>query len=92
MAKMQRRDNFAGLHFFNPVTVMKLVELVRSEETSDATYESLYRFCQRIGKTPVKCKVSLLPRIETLRLFGDFFFQTSKLIDCVSGLTRLYCQ
>jgi len=55
-ANILRKDKFAGLHFFNPVTMMKLVELVRSEETSDQTYETLYRFCQNIGKTPVKCK------------------------------------
>jgi 3-hydroxyacyl-CoA dehydrogenase len=55
MAKMQRRDNFAGLHFFNPVPAMKLVELVRAAETSDTTFDSLRHFCQRIGKTPIKC-------------------------------------
>ncbi|KAI6186547.1 3-hydroxybutyryl-CoA dehydrogenase [Aphelenchoides besseyi] len=56
MAKIERREKFAGLHFFNPVPAMKLVELVRSEETSDETFNSLYRYCQRVGKTPVKCK------------------------------------
>ncbi|KAI6221783.1 3-hydroxybutyryl-CoA dehydrogenase [Aphelenchoides fujianensis] len=55
-AKMERRDRFAATHFFNPVTAMKLVELVRGEETSDTTFNLLYRFCQRVGKTPVKCK------------------------------------
>jgi 3-hydroxyacyl-CoA dehydrogenase len=57
MSKVQRRENVACLHFFNPVTAMKLVELIRGEETSDSTFDSLYHFCQRIGKTPVKCKV-----------------------------------
>jgi len=57
--KMQlKRENFAGLHFFNPVPAMKLVEVVRGEETSQLAYDSLFRFCQRLGKTPVKCKDS----------------------------------
>jgi 3-hydroxyacyl-CoA dehydrogenase len=52
------RTRFAGLHFFNPVPAMKLVEVVRGEDTSDAAYDALYRLCQRLGKTPVKCKDS----------------------------------
>lgn len=40
---------------------MKLVEVVRGNETSDAVYDALFRFCQRIGKSPVKCGVS--PRV-----------------------------
>jgi 3-hydroxyacyl-CoA dehydrogenase len=53
--KLQRRENFGGLHFFNPVPAMKLVEVVRGNDTSDVVCDALYRFCQRIGKTPVKC-------------------------------------
>lgn len=52
------RENFGGLHFFNPVPAMKLVEVIRASETSDSAYDSLMRFCQRVGKTPVKCKVN----------------------------------
>jgi 3-hydroxyacyl-CoA dehydrogenase len=54
----EKRQNFGGLHFFNPVPAMKLVEVVRGLETSDEAYDTLFRFCQRIGKTPVKCKDS----------------------------------
>ncbi|KAI1720944.1 3-hydroxyacyl-CoA dehydrogenase, NAD binding domain-containing protein [Ditylenchus destructor] len=54
----ERRKNFGGLHFFNPVPAMKLVEVVRGLETSDEAYDSLFRFCQRIGKQPVRCKDS----------------------------------
>lgn len=55
-SKLARRDNFAGLHFFNPVTAMKLVEVVRGDETSDSVYDVLVSFCQKLGKTPVRCK------------------------------------
>jgi len=57
-AKLLRKENFGGLHFFNPVPAMKLVEVVRGNETNDATHDALYKFCQGIGKTPVKCKDS----------------------------------
>ncbi|KAL3099981.1 hypothetical protein niasHS_001907 [Heterodera schachtii] len=50
-----KREQFGGLHFFNPVPAMKLVEVVRGNGTSDAAYEVLVNFCQKIGKTPVKC-------------------------------------
>jgi 3-hydroxyacyl-CoA dehydrogenase len=52
----EKKQNFGGLHFFNPVPAMKLVEVVRGLETSDQAYDALFRFCQRLGKTPVKCK------------------------------------
>uniref|UniRef100_A0A915E4U8 Uncharacterized protein n=1 Tax=Ditylenchus dipsaci TaxID=166011 RepID=A0A915E4U8_9BILA len=54
----QKKQNFGGLHFFNPVPAMKLVEVVRGMDTSDVAYDALFRFCQRLGKTPVKCKDS----------------------------------
>lgn len=55
MAAVTRRpDRFAGLHFFNPVPVMRLVEVVRSIATSDATVATLKRFGAALGKTAVE--------------------------------------
>jgi 3-hydroxybutyryl-CoA dehydrogenase len=51
----QRPDHFVGLHFFNPVPVMRLVEVVRAEVTSEETYESAKRFAESVGKTVVSC-------------------------------------
>ncbi|KAK7869465.1 hypothetical protein R5R35_008181 [Gryllus longicercus] len=51
-----RKDRFAGLHFFNPVPVMKLLEVVRIPETSDDTYNKLIEWGAAIGKTTVTCK------------------------------------
>jgi 3-hydroxybutyryl-CoA dehydrogenase len=48
-----RPDRFVGLHFFNPVPVLPLVEVVRGLDTSDATVELAAAFGKRIGKTPV---------------------------------------
>lgn len=49
-----RSEQFVGMHFFNPATVMKLVEVIRGENTSDATFESVYRLSQDVGKEPVE--------------------------------------
>jgi 3-hydroxyacyl-CoA dehydrogenase/enoyl-CoA hydratase/3-hydroxybutyryl-CoA epimerase/3-hydroxyacyl-CoA dehydrogenase/enoyl-CoA hydratase/3-hydroxybutyryl-CoA epimerase/enoyl-CoA isomerase len=46
-------ENFAGMHFFNPVDRMQLVEVIRGEKTSDATVVTLVALAKRIGKTPI---------------------------------------
>ena len=51
-----RQDRFAGLHFFNPVPMMKLVEVIKTPMTSQKTFESLVDFCKTLGKHPVSCK------------------------------------
>ena len=52
-AGTRRPDRFAGLHFFSPVPVMKLVEVVRGLATSDETYEGVLAFGRAVGKEPV---------------------------------------
>jgi 3-hydroxybutyryl-CoA dehydrogenase len=51
-----RPDRFIGMHFFNPVPVMKLVELIRGLLTSDATFAAARALCAAIGKTPIEVK------------------------------------
>jgi 3-hydroxybutyryl-CoA dehydrogenase len=51
-----RPERFVGLHFFNPVPVMKLVEVVRTLLTDEGVLASVHEFCKAIGKTPVACK------------------------------------
>ena len=51
-----RADRFAGLHFFNPVPVMKLVEVIRTIRTSEETYRTLFDFAKSLGKEPVSTK------------------------------------
>jgi 3-hydroxybutyryl-CoA dehydrogenase len=53
-ATTRRADRFAGLHFFNPVPVMKLVEVVRTLATSEATVEAVLAFARSLGKEPVR--------------------------------------
>jgi 3-hydroxybutyryl-CoA dehydrogenase len=57
MASVTRRpERFLGLHFFNPVPVMKPVEMVRGLRTADETLAEARAFAERLGKTVVACK------------------------------------
>jgi len=53
-----RPDRMVGLHFFNPVPVMALVEVVRTVTTSDETFDRAFEFARAIGKTPIAAKDS----------------------------------
>jgi 3-hydroxybutyryl-CoA dehydrogenase len=53
-AATKRPQRFVGLHFFNPVPVMKLVEVVRTIATEPAVYEEMVAFGAKLGKTPVR--------------------------------------
>jgi len=55
-ANTERADRFVGLHFFNPVPVMPLVEVVRTGATSDETLQTAMEFVKAIGKTPIACR------------------------------------
>ncbi len=54
-AATQRLDRFGGFHAFNPVPQMKLVEVVRTPETSQETFDSLMAVAKKMGKVPVAC-------------------------------------
>jgi len=57
-AATRRPDRFIGMHFFNPVPVMALVELIRGVQTSDATHAAAVAFVQQIGKHPITVRNS----------------------------------
>ena len=57
-AATKRPERFVGLHFFNPVPVMKLVEVVRTIATDPAVYEEMVTFGAKLGKTPVRANDS----------------------------------
>ncbi|CAG9788496.1 unnamed protein product [Diatraea saccharalis] len=79
---VKRKDKFGGLHFFNPVPVMRLLEVVKGAETSEETYKSMMEWGKSVGKTCITCKDTpgfvvnrlLVPYIcEAIRLYerGD---------------------
>lgn len=54
-ATTKRPDKVIGMHFFNPVPLMKLVEVIRGIATSDETYAKVKDLSEKLGKTPVEC-------------------------------------
>ena len=54
-AVTKRPERVIGMHFFNPVPLMKLVEVIRGIATSDDTYASVKAISEKLGKTPVEC-------------------------------------
>jgi len=55
-AATSRPDRFIGMHFFNPVPMMALVELIRGYLTSDATHDTVKELAERLGKSPITVK------------------------------------
>ena len=55
-AATQRADRFIGMHFFNPVPMMALVEIIRGLQTSDATHATVKALAEALGKTPITVK------------------------------------
>lgn len=54
LTSTKRPERFIGLHFFNPVPLMKLVEVVKTIATANDVYESAYEFARKLGKVPVR--------------------------------------
>jgi 3-hydroxybutyryl-CoA dehydrogenase len=63
---VERRDRFVGMHFFNPPHLMKLIEIVRGDRTSDATIEQVREVAEKMGKTAIVVRDS--PGFATSRL------------------------
>ena len=55
-AATKRPDRFIGMHFFNPVPMMALVEIIRGLQTSDATHDAVFAMAKALGKTPITVK------------------------------------
>ena len=65
-SNIERRDRFVGMHFFNPPHLMKLIEIVRGERTSDLTVDQVSEVAAKMGKTPIVVRDS--PGFATSRL------------------------
>jgi len=57
-AVTQRPDKVIGMHFMNPVPVMKLVEIIRGAATTDETYQTVHGLTEKLGKIPLECNDS----------------------------------
>ncbi|CEF61289.1 Hydroxyacyl-coenzyme A dehydrogenase,mitochondrial [Strongyloides ratti] len=76
---LKNKQNFGGLHFFNPVPVMKLLEVVRTPQTSQETMDALLEFGKKIGKSTVKCKDT--PGFIVNRLLVPYMFQAIEMYE-----------
>lgn len=74
-----RKDKFGGLHFFNPVPMMKLLEVIKTNDTSAATYATLMEFGKAIGKVTVECKDT--PGFIVNRLLVPYMFQAIQMLE-----------
>ena len=72
-------DRMAGLHFFNPAHIMKLVEVVRGKHTSPAVMEELVDLCRRMDKTPVQCMDA--PGFIVNRVARHYYLEALKMAD-----------
>ena len=80
MAKASGRPkHFIGLHFFNPVQLMKLVEVVRTNETSEEVFAAARAFGETCGKSPVACKDT--PGFVVNRLLVPYMAEAMKMLD-----------
>lgn len=70
-----RKENFVGLHFFNPVQMMKLCEIIRTEHTSDQAYNLVKGYVNNIKKVGVTCPDT--PGFIVNRLLVPFMAQVS---------------
>ncbi|XP_052070005.1 hydroxyacyl-coenzyme A dehydrogenase, mitochondrial-like [Mytilus californianus] len=75
----QRQDRFGGLHFFNPVPMMKLLEVVRIPATSDETFNKLSDFGKAMKKTTVDCKDT--PGFIVNRLLVPYTIEAMRMVE-----------
>ncbi|XP_029198806.2 hydroxyacyl-coenzyme A dehydrogenase, mitochondrial-like [Acropora muricata] len=74
-----RKDRFGGLHFFNPVPLMKLVEVIRISETTDETFDALFQFSKELGKVPVACRDT--PGFVVNRLLVPYILEAIRMLE-----------
>jgi 3-hydroxyacyl-CoA dehydrogenase/enoyl-CoA hydratase/3-hydroxybutyryl-CoA epimerase/enoyl-CoA isomerase len=82
---LKRPENFVGMHFFNPVHMMPLVEVIRGEKSSDAAVATTVAYASKMGKTPIvvnDCPGFLVNRI-LFPYFGGFARLVSSGVDFV---------
>ncbi|MBL0357675.1 MAG: 3-hydroxybutyryl-CoA dehydrogenase [Chitinophagaceae bacterium] len=76
---MKKPERVAGMHFFNPAPIMKLVEVVKGEQTSDSTAQSIYELCKKMNKVPVMCKDA--PGFIVNRVARHYYLEAMKMVE-----------
>ncbi len=68
-----------GMHFFNPAPVMKLVEVVKGEQTEEAAVQAIYSLCRQMNKVPVVCKDA--PGFIVNRVARHYYLEAMKMLE-----------
>ncbi|MEO5782243.1 MAG: 3-hydroxyacyl-CoA dehydrogenase family protein, partial [Ginsengibacter sp.] len=68
-----------GMHFFNPAYLMKLVEVVKGEQTDNDIAETIYALCKQMGKSPVMCKDA--PGFIVNRVARHYYLEAMKIVE-----------
>ncbi len=72
----QRPDRVVGLHFFNPVMMMPLIEIVKGDDTSDSTLAAAEALTRQLGKTPIVCRKDV-PGFITSRTIAPYMLEAA---------------
>jgi 3-hydroxybutyryl-CoA dehydrogenase len=76
---LERREKFLGLHFFNPATIMKLVEVIKGKESSEELCRDLYQWFEKRGKMPALSKDS--PGFIVNRVARNFYGEPLRIVE-----------
>lgn len=76
---LQQPDKLVGMHFFNPATIMKLVEVIKSASTSNKVVETIVQLCKQMNKVPVVCTDA--PGFIVNRVARHYYLEAMKLIE-----------
>ena len=68
-----------GMHFFNPAFLMKLVEVVKGEQTNEGVAQTIYELCRQLGKSPVMCKDA--PGFIVNRVARHYYLEAMKIVE-----------
>ena len=78
-ARVQQPQRVVGMHFFNPAPVMKLVEVVKGDQTTDEVAQTVYELCLQMNKIPVMCKDA--PGFIVNRVARHYYLEAMKLVE-----------
>ncbi|WP_462219049.1 3-hydroxyacyl-CoA dehydrogenase family protein [Ferruginibacter sp.] len=78
-AKVIHPQRVVGMHFFNPAPIMKLVEVVKGNQTTDEVAQTIYELCKQLNKTPVLCKDA--PGFIVNRVARHYYLEAMKLVE-----------
>jgi 3-hydroxybutyryl-CoA dehydrogenase len=85
---VRRREKCIGMHWFVPAQVMRLIEVIRSAETSDETFDTIVDLAKRLGKVPVEASDG--PGFFTSRYIGSYFMEAIRLFESgVAGIREI---